>query len=330
MPDVEPEWTTNAPLYTSVHLPSNFVPTAIMRDGHIPGSVGSNAAIFYRGTIRTLGTYLNESASARFVNASGDAVGTSSNGSAQRALLFAQGHVTDLGHLPNTSSATYTINAAEAIGDGGAIYGFSTFEGDLGAADIVKFSLVHAPVRLPSANSLAAQGDVTDINHSGVYTITRGFGDAPFGPLAASGQYGSFAFIFGLRASAGAGINNYGHVAGYIDPVNEPYGNAPPFVYWKSLLRAGSSLTILPYLSGKNVMQATGINDRDEIAGSAKCMAPLSCSDSAFLYTGGHVYSVAKLLPALFTGPVVVLPGLSNNGDFILNTTTGYYIAKPR
>lgn len=315
--------------YVAHPLPANFVPSAIMRNGRIPGSFGKEAAIYSHGRIYQLGSFNGASTTALFVNDRGEAVGSALQTGAlgPSALLFANGSILKLQPQPTGTNGPYVYNAATVISDTGAIYGTSDFQADSGFPETVRFSPNHPAVRLPTESGQAI-GPISDINRYGRFAYQHSFGDAPFSPLAALGNGLSYTFLFGQRGSGATSINDLGHVAGYIDPVDEPYYTLPGYVPdWKAFVKTGSSLTILPYLQGTTIMEATGLNNGDAAVGSAGCQwYELTCPARVFVYTHSRLYDAARLLPTLFSSPVSLLPGLSDDGAFVVMKGSTYYL----
>src|SRR5690242_15536463 len=87
------------PVFHTAVLPAGFAPYAIMPDGSIAGSQGDAAAVYRRGSVTSLGRYLDAQTVATSVNRRGIAVGyalrTSTTPAQWFALLFANGHISD-------------------------------------------------------------------------------------------------------------------------------------------------------------------------------------------------------------------------------------------
>lgn len=323
--------------YVAHRLPATFVPSAIMRNGIIPGSFGKAAAIFQHGRIEQLGSFKGSSTTALFVNDRGEAVGRAfETAGVADALLFANCTILELQPQPTGPDGPYVFNVATAISDTGAIYGNSNLA--TGFYETVQFSPNHAAVRLPNqaVGLTEAVGFIDDINRSGTFAYQHTFGDAPVPPIAAIGKALLDNYPFGQRASGATSINDHGAVAGYIDPVDEPYYDAPDFPNWKAFVKTGGSPTILPYLPGTTIMAATGLNNHGDAVGSTGCQwdgLPLlgepGCPGGAFVYTHGKLYDAAKLLPTLFSSPVSLLAGLSDRGEFVVMKGSAYYLVSP-
>src|SRR5689334_183558 len=66
------------PSFVAVPLPANFVPQAMMRDGQVVGSIGSDAAIYVHSQAKDLGRLTGAASStALWANSRGEAVGYS-------------------------------------------------------------------------------------------------------------------------------------------------------------------------------------------------------------------------------------------------------------
>jgi hypothetical protein len=312
-----------APRFTATQLPAGFVPLAIMRNGRIAGYVGNDAAVYFHGSIRDLGTYPGASARALFVNSSGVAVGFAygMDSPGSRAVLFSHGTVQDLGRLPAApGQPPNDSDAAEVISDNGAIYGQSSPAEQLGdCPQLAKFVPGQEPTALrptpaPGAfKAFVARGIIQDINATGEFAVYRCFGDAPFGPLAAIGFDIRIHFQFHGRAAAATVINDRGDFAGY---VGSGKWDAPFQTYWQVYLQTSSTLKLLP-IRGEYQTDVTGLNDRDEmIAGG-------------FLYEHGTLYDLQDLLPGF--GSIAPVRGLSNDGSFVVwgSSSGRYYLVTP-
>ncbi len=327
---------SSAPHFTVTKLPAGFVPSAVMRGGRIPGSFGKNAAIYYQGSIRNLGTYGSESAAAAFVNRWGDAVGGAGpiDGvpGTGRALLFSHGTVQDLGRLPDGDP--YNSSAASVISDNGAIYGESSYPGDLGCPQLVKFVPGQKPTALLPSGSFPfqGQGNIEDITPWGEFTVDRCFGDAPYGPLAALGLGTTIDWKFNGRAAAATAINDRGDFAGFI---GSGAWDALFQTHWRGFLQISGTRQVLPLLGGYNDMRVTALNNSDEMIGTLDCDAASPCSGpgTAFLFENGTEYDLANLLPGFARGSTFLIPGLANNGSFVIEkfATSGssYYLVTP-
>lgn len=332
------QFRTGLPKYVAVPLPAGFVPSAIMSDGQIPGRSGQVAAIYRRGSIRTLGTLPGGAYSdAKFVNARGDAVGDSGGGpgaSYEHAVLFSNGQVRDLGHLPDSPGQKHDFNVAEVIDARGDIYGYSTFGAVLGGFALVRFSRTQGPVMLSNVGTRPATGLIHNINSSGTYSVDEIL-SPPIGPWAAVGRRLSLTFLFGERASNADWVNNNGDIAGYIDPTDEPINQN--LGVWTAFVRTRVATTLLPNLPESTSMQPAGINDRGDVVGTSGCIGEIAllCNNAfsdltTFIYTARNMYDMKNLLPTLFTSAgSSALPGISEDGAFVAQTSTGYYMVKP-
>lgn len=316
--------------YVAIRLPSNFVPSAIMKDGNIPGSAGGAAVIYRDGMIHTLGTYRGKHSVALFVNSRGDAVGyaLSSGESYGAALLFSGGRIFNLGHLPdppNTLPANrHVFNKALVIDDRGTIYGFSDFPSDLGGSPLVRYSITSAPELLTAAGSPAG-GVIGNVNSRGRYSVEQVI-SPPIGPYAGVGSGLAITQLFGQRASAATWINDRDEITGFVDPVNEPEND---FNHWNGFIQTHGTVRMLPSLPGFNSTMPLGINDSGEIIGTSACANGSSCNDTVFVYRHGRVADLRSLVSGLFASGVDALPGISNDGEFLVRTGSENYVIKP-
>jgi hypothetical protein len=313
-----------APKYTAEQCP--LTPSAMMRDGQIPGADGNDAAVYDDGHLRNLGKYDGLPSAASWVNASGDAVGTvfDASNDSFHAILFNSDGAHDLGELPPGPNGPNTDSGADVIDNGGEIYGFSSPAGLEGGPQLVRFSLSAPPVPLqPDSTStpLTSYGTITDINDSGHFSVLSDI-SPPIGPFAATGFGDELTFMFGEHASASTGINDTDVITGYYDPINEPEDNLSR---WTPFIKDKTGVHVLPRLSGANSVQPAGINDDGDVVGSSATYNSEGNrvgTPTVFLYTGGHVYDVEKLLSLSFGTTFTVLSGISNAGSFIVESAS--------
>lgn len=320
----------HGPRYAAVRLPRDFVPYAMMRDGRVTGSVGRDAAIFFRNRITKLGTFGSEFSTATFVNAHGDAVGFSmvdpsvTISPPGRALYFSGGSVQELHGLPGSD-----FSAARAIDDDGDIYGGSgSKDNSFGPRSLTLVRFSRSGIAAATSPSIV-YNDESDqrfiwINSRGDFVATRAGNGGPTLDLGFEGHGSTIAPILAsARASTGIGVNDDGDVVGAIARQTSPHGEPVGTTY----IRTGTSTRYLPSLANLHQTQSApiGINDRDDVVGTV-----FTATQSVnFVYTHGKMYALASLLNApltLFLGP----HGVSNDGAFIAQSSdNAYYIVEP-
>ena len=319
--------------YVAVPLPANFIPQAMMSNGAIPGSTGRFAAVFRRNHVDVLGTFGDETAVAYYLNSRGAAVGYSTvpNSASIRALLFSASTVRDLGRYPGaTDGMRNIVNEALVIGDQEQIYGFSDIPAELGGERLVQFNPDDdSAVALNPVGGVRAAGFIHNINSDGRYTVDQNDAGFPFGPFAAIGYGRTLSLMIGNHASSAAWINDRGDIAGYIDPVNEVENDAQA---WNAFVHENGRTVMLPSFPGALAMKPTGINQKDQIDGTSITCAGFACTSTAFVYLRNTPYSIARLVPSLGAAQTVALPGISNQGAFVVQLQTAtprYFIVKP-
>ncbi|MEO9169778.1 MAG: hypothetical protein ABI282_09420 [Candidatus Baltobacteraceae bacterium] len=316
----------NGPRYVAVKLPANFVPTAIMRDGHIPGSVGKDAAIYFRHQVTILGSFRNEYAVATSVNSHGDAVGFSTAGTLQtldvpgRALLFSGGTIRELPGLAGTD-----FSDARAIDDRGDIYGGSgSKSNDSGprSLTLVRFSRTGGATAITRPTVFNDESDESyiGINRSGNFTVTRA-GDGFHPDRGFVGHGLTVVPVIESSNSTAAALNDDGEVTGGIALAHQPPHQEPRETAY---IHDEDGTRYLPFLPSAVRAFPSGINNRGDVVGS-------SSNDTAgtiFVYTHHTIYDINALLPSpLAFG--FVLGGLSDKGAFVAGTRTANYIVKP-
>ncbi len=316
--------------YFAQKLPPTFVPSAIMKDGTVPGSANGVAALYRHGAIELLGTFQGRQSVALFANPRGDAVGyaVSADQVYSTALLFASGRIFDLGHLPDPPGTLlvnrHIVNKALVIDERGTIYGFSDFPDDLGGSPLVRYFVSAPPARV-TAGGLGVGGTIGNINARGQFAVEQVI-SPPIGPYAGVGAGLTVTSLFGQRASAATWINDAGAVTGYVDPVNEQEND---FNRWNGFIEIGRSVTMIPALPGYNSTMPFGLNDRGETVGTSGCAGSI-CNDTVFVYRKGRVADLRALLPGKFGTAVDALPGISERGEFLVRSASNYYVIEPK
>ena len=275
-----------------------------MTDGQIVGASGKSAAIFFHRRLRDLGQFQDEFTEARFVNSHGVAVGDSAPRPTtySRALLFKDGRIIDLGHLPDVpGSSAHIFNSASVIGETGEIYGVS---GDIFEGFLVRFADGNVQPLNPILNNPAA-GTIQNINSFGAFSVAFN-PDYPDGPQAAFGNDATIHLLFPPFAppqSSAAWINDWGQITG--------------FRGFRAFMYSHGIVTYLPELNTSLAMRPTGINDSDEVVGNPE-----------FVYRDGKTYDLHVYLPQLQN--LTILPGITDRGAFVGTASDGHaYLIKP-
>lgn len=304
----------HGPQYVAQALPANFVPSAMMPNGAVPGSFGRDAAVFRDGRIENLGTFGSEFAVATSANSRGTAVGFSTAGMLftpdvpGRALLFARGTVRELRGLSGTD-----FNDARAIDDAGHIYGGSgSRSNDSGPRTLqfVRFTEGGSATAVAPAfffNDENADSAIA-INHAGRFTATRaGDGTATFPNRAMVGRGLTVSQLITHDESTAAGLNDRGDVIGTFTPLL-PTGQTVGFHFDQFGMR------VLPFFPD-------GINNRGTIDGT-------DANGNVVIERRGQTFRLNDVLQRPLAVSAV-LRGLSNRGAFVVLAGNTYYIIKP-
>jgi hypothetical protein len=297
-------------------LPSGFKPYAIMPDGSIAGSLGNSAAVYRGGSVTTLGQYLDAQTVATSVNRRGVAVGyalrTSTTPAQWFALLFANGHISDLGQPPPppTIQAPLAYVRALTINDNGQILGAAQDIFSTGFPILTRFFRDRPPALISFATFPFDRGIPFRINDSGQYAFTDipAFASDIFRAYRGSGDTLTQVFPQFIWSSAGW-INDKGTIAGAVNKTDDP-AFLPQIAY----VAGASGIQYLPSLAGANAMSPSGIDNRGEVSGDAS--GP-SIAGRIFFYASGVTYDVTPSLPPSGSGYHTV-PGMSNDGSFVV------------
>lgn len=310
----------SGPRFSAVALPAGFTPRAIMRDGQIPGQMGSAPAIFSNGRITPLPTLPGADQSVvLWANSRGDAVGFSEFSArfphTDAATLFSNGTARDL-------DPSGQAEIAQVIGEQGQIYGQSGSPGFLESPDLVRFTATGGAVKLSPINGVRAAGTFSDINSSGHFAGTELENSCcPVGDEAMSGSALSIALLpVNVFTSFATAIDNSGDVAGYEDLSNNTF---EPSGTWTGFIRTKRRTTFLPFLPGAAQTQPTGLNDRGDIVGNSS--GANGENATVFFYSHGAIYDVSARVTPSLTG-LQALHGLSNENSFIVQAASGYYL----
>lgn len=278
-----------------------------------PGSkVGVGSEMFeLRLDIQEVDLGAGDNSEAGGVNAHGQIVGTRTVGGAQRAFLWQNGTITDLGLLPGM-----TYSQASDINDAGQVVGFSGLGTVESATSQLAFTWSAAGGLQPLstlggsvtyAHAISETGDIaggssghgaiwragiiTDIQASGAWDVNRhlevaGWHDSRASRWTLSGGLEDLVFAGGTSTGLGnaLGINDAGQIVGW----RRLTGGSPreAFLYSSS----SSSVNLLGQLGLEGI--AWAINNKGQVVGSAT----MSTQTAAFLWTeldGPTLFGVA-------------------------------------
>ena len=301
--------------YHAVPLPTGFVPLDIMKDGQVPGSISTHAAIYKNGHLTILpdfpectprGPNPQEYITAASVNSRGEAVGFCdlSNQNTLFAgipLSYKDGLVT---HLVSSEQGNSVIECM-AINDLGVIVGAINPRGNSGSALLQFYSDGrHATYIAPGGN-----GNCWIDDNDLIATTEYNPGDA------VNAEYvklsGAFKFIFPYPTPSDASwMNESGAVVGSEGRYDRPF------------IVVGGKASFVP---GQNV-NLTGINVQNEVIGQDTL--------GIFIYANGEKTNISRdIFPArdyTVVGQVGFLGGLSDRGEFVAGTSAGkYYFISP-
>ena len=305
-----------APAFQTTTLPSGFTPYAIMPDGSITGSQGDDGAVYRRGSVSSLGRYLDTQTVVTSVNRQGVAVGyalrTSTTPAQWFALLFANGHITDLGQPPPppTIEAPLAYVRALTINDNGQILGAAQDIFSTGFPILTRFYRDKAPTLISFATFPFDRGIPFRINNSGQYAFTAipAFASDVWRAYRGSGDSLTQVFPQYLWSSAGW-INDKGTIAGAVNKTNDP-----SFLPQTAYVADALGVRYLPNLTGITSMVPTGIDNKGDVSGDAS--GP-SLAGRIFYYSSGSTYDVTASLPPT-QGQYRTIPGMSNKGSFVV------------
>ena len=310
------------PHYRAVPLPKGFVPLDIMKDGQVPGAIGTHAAIYKNGHLTILPDFTGCTVSGAFefitaasVNSRGEAVGfcgLSNNNTLMRTipLFYKDGQVKRLVSSEQGNSSIECI----AINDLGVIVGSVSDRGDSGASLFQFYSDGRHATFLAQSGSVNCWIDDNDLIATGTtspaiiaeFVKLNGFLKRIFPDTIVSeaNWMNENGVVIGHEASITGGVGE-----NFVDAIN-----AKP--------------TLI--LRGRNFL--TGINDKNVIIGQD--------TSGIFIYSNGEKTNIS---PDIFpTRDYAVsgvggnnsfgyLGGLSDRGEFVAQTkSTGkYYFISP-
>jgi probable HAF family extracellular repeat protein len=245
--------------------------------GRSATAAGASRTVAY--SISDLGT-LGGDAAAFGIDNRGDAVGCAafSGSSCERAVLYRDGQVVDLGTLPGGD-----VSIARAVNDNGDVVGDST---------------TPTNPQLPSGRAfLFSHGQMRDLGTlGGSWSEAFGINDAGtvIGGSAIDSSYNEHAFLYrngtmtdinpvGSTISVASAISNSGVTVGLgyfgVSGVHA--------VIWRN-----GDVRVLGTLGGSG-SEAFGVNERGDVVGGANL--PGDTSAHAFLYRNGHMLDLGSL-----------------------------------
>jgi hypothetical protein len=286
-----------------------------MPDGSIAGSQGDAAAVYRGGSVTSLGRYLDAQTVATSVNRLGIAVGyalrTSTTPAQWFALLFANGHISDLGQPPSppTIQAPLAYVRALTINDNGQILGAAQDIFSTGFPILTRFYPDKAPELISFATFPFDRGTPFRINDSGQYAFNDipAFASDVWRAYRGSGDTLTQVFPQFIWSSAGW-INDKGTITGAVNKTDDP-----TFLPQTAYVAGASGVQYLPDLTGANQMSPSGIDNKGEVSGNAS--GP-SIGNRVFYYASGATSDVTSSLPPSGNGYRTV-PGMSNDGSFV-------------
>ncbi len=230
-------------------------------------------------TVIDLGS-LGGSAFAHAINKKGQVVGYSFTGSGNRAFLWENGVMTDLGLL---SEGEFHDSYATAINDSGQITGYSH------AADGSFQAFLYSDGKMSPLYEIdALSSNGSGINKKGEITGTAsGVATEPPYTSAFLWKEGSVEYVgtLGGTFSIGYGINDSGMVVGYSHM--PPIGGIHHAFLWDS-----GTITDLGTLGGSN-SRARAVNDRGQVVGYSAIAGDLF--SHAFLWDNGAMQDLGTL-----------------------------------
>jgi probable HAF family extracellular repeat protein len=287
-------------------LPGNgySVARGINATGQITGAAGSNNSpnssvfVYSNGVLTNLGTLGGTSGIGNGINASGQVAGYSQNGSGTyRAFLSNGNTLTDIGDLGGGSAVGYAINdLGQVVGAAytadGSVHPFLYSNGhmtDLGT------------LGSPAGNSW--WNSATGINKSGAVTGTSYDAQGNFFGFVWSNGTMKKLGTLGGSWSQGYAINNKGQVTGLAYTRN---GDAHAFITINGVLKD------LGLFAGQySTTWGFGINDSGVVVGQSTFQSTYH----AFVYSGGQIKDLNKLIPAKSGWVLIDANGINNAGQ---------------
>jgi|SRR5271165_3806791 len=283
------------------------VAKAINATGQITGASGnfnnnvSDIVLYSNGAMTNLGTLGGNSGIGNGINASGQVAGysTAANGT-YHAFLASGGTLTDIGDLGGGFAVAYAIN------DAGQVVGSAV------TADGANHPFLYSNGQMTDLGTLGSPNNVNwwnsaqGINTSGVVTGTSYDAQGNFfGFVWKNGKMTKIGTLGGSW-SQGYAINNKGQVTGLAYLKN---GNAHAF-----LMDPSGKLTDLGSIDGPSgITWGFGINDAGVVVGQSS----FPNTYHAFVYSGGKMKDLNKLIPAKSGWVLLEADSINNAGQIV-------------
>lgn len=294
------------PSYTVTRLPAGLGPYDINNSGVILGGMSTNFGehcfILQNGVVTDLGTLTGPTGqfcSPARLNASAHATGwsVSANGE-QRAFLYFQGAMSDLGTLGGAHSA------GNAINDGGMVVGFSEF----GSTD-ARHAFAYMNGTMTDLGTLGTGffSSANGVNNQGVIVGESSITSDPIPDthpfIYKNGVMTDLGSLGGTFASALV-INEREQVAGH---ATMPDGTFHLFLYENGTMKDIGSL-------GGNFATVYGINNQGAIVGIAE---PPGSSILAVLFKDGKLVTINSLIDPALGWNIEFARSINDSGQII-------------
>jgi probable HAF family extracellular repeat protein len=274
----------------AIAINNNATAVGLSADGSMDPILGTPAAvavIWKNGQITNLGTFGGHESVAFAVNSSDQVTGCAANnipdpdglwGVQNRAFLYQNGMLTDIGTLGGTDACGTYIN------DAGQIVGISfTANNDFHTFIYANQQMTDIGTlggTFTSPNWVNASGQIV-----GVSNLTGdSIGHAFFWDGAAIHDLGSLSSSFGSNYSEALSVNDAGDAVGYSLASVTAYHAT----YWHN-----GTITDLGTLPGDTVSKAWGINNRGQIVGTSGTAGIEA--QHAVLWQNGQIYDLSHL-----------------------------------
>ena len=281
---------------------------AVNLNGEVTGIAGvskvnsSQAFLYSGGKMTGLGTLGGTSGVGNGINASGQIAGYSQNASRlYRAFLVSDGKMTDIGDLGGGSAVAYAINdvgqvVGSAVTSDGSNHPFLYSDGKM-----IDLGTLGSPTGNDWWNS--AQG----VNNSGQVTGTSYDAQGNFfGFVWSNGKMKKMGTLGGSWSQAYA-INNKGQVTGLAYTKN---GSGHAFL----ANCATCKLQDLGTIAGStSTVWGFGINDSGVVVGQTT----FADTYHAFVYSGGKMHDLNKLIPAGSGWVLIEADGINASGQIV-------------
>ena len=230
----------------------------IVGEGYQPSGQQS-AFIYAAGRVTSIGTLGGDVGSnAWAINTAGQVVGVSYNAVGRgMAFLYSGGRISSLGTLGGS------VSQATGINDAGEVVGAATLAGD---RDAHAFAWL-AGKMLNLGTLGGASSYATAVNKAGqvVGAAMTGGNQAIHAFIYTGGRMHDLGALYGYRNSVATGIDSAGDVVGYA--YNSDLSTPHAFLYRNG--RMYDLNTLIPQRNGWTITAAAGINDHNQITGTA-------------------------------------------------------------